>query len=77
MKLYESGNYKEAADLMDRNQQRLDPNMSALRGWAPFQANNYQEAEKIFKKHKNVKGAEHGEFLSYIAGKSIAHRWYQ
>ena len=77
VKLYESGNYKEAADLMDRNQQRLDPNMSALRGWAHFQANNYQEAEKIFKKHKNVKGAEHGEFLSYIAGKSIAHRWYQ
>jgi tetratricopeptide (TPR) repeat protein len=77
VKLYESGNYKEAADLMDRNQQRLDPNMSALRGWAHFQANNYQEAEKIFKKHRNVKGAEHGEFLSYIAGKSIAHRWYQ
>jgi tetratricopeptide (TPR) repeat protein len=77
VKLYESGNYKEAADLMDRNQQRLDPNMSALRGWAHFQANNYQEAEKIFKKHKTVKGAEHGEFLSYIAGKSIAHRWYQ
>ena len=76
VKLYESGNYKEAADLMDRNQQLLDPNMSALRGWAHFQANNYQEAEKIFKKHRNVKGAEHGEFLSNIAGRSIAQRWY-
>lgn len=74
--LYEAGRYKEAADLLDRNQSKLDPGMNAVRGWAHYKANNFDESEKIFKKYGHVKGSEQGEFLSYIAGKSIASRWY-
>jgi tetratricopeptide (TPR) repeat protein len=74
--LYEAGRFKEAADLLDRNQGKLDPGMNALRGWAHYKANNFDESEKIFKKYGHVKGSEQGEFLSYIAGKSIASRWY-
>jgi hypothetical protein len=50
--------------------------MNALRGWAHYKANNFDESEKIFKKYGHVKGSEQGEFLSYIAGKSVAARWY-
>ncbi|GAU85823.1 hypothetical protein [Bosea sp. BIWAKO-01] len=76
VKLYETGNYKEAAALMDRNQQRLDKGMQILRGWAHFNANNFADSEKIFKQNASAKGADHGAFLSYIANKSMAHRWY-
>jgi len=75
--LYESGKYREAAEFMDRNQAKLDSGMNALRGWAHFHANNFDQAEKIFKKYSSVKGTDHGAFLAHIAGSSIPARWYQ
>ena len=75
--LYEAGKYREAAEVMDRNQKRLNPGMNALRGWAHFKANNFAESEKIFKQYGHVKGSEEGEFLSYISGRSQMSKWYQ
>lgn len=79
IKLYEAGQYKEAAALLDNYQKSMPVGMQELRAWAHYNATNYKAAGEIFGKLKTIKpskSTEHGEFLVEIQTRGNAHRWW-